>query len=150
MKDGSNSIELISRGVCVIKDSILLCHTKGTDYRYLPGGHVNFGEKAADSLVREISEELGASSSVDRFLGSIEHKFVQNGENKHELNLVFEVKIASIDPSERPEAKEDYIEFEWCRLNDLSSSGLQPAVLLKVLERWRFSDLEIERWISIM
>lgn len=117
-------IETIARGVAVIGGEVLLCRAKGGKTSYLPGGHIEFGETAREALVREIREELGVESETGRFLGAVENSFMQHGKPHAEINLVFELKFAG-----KPEAKakEDWIEFEWCRLEDLEKANVLPA-----------------------
>ena len=129
-------IEVLARGVCVNRGRLLICHTKGAENTYLPGGHVEFGELAKQSLERELKEELGVRSKVGRFLGVVEHSFRQKGKKHCEINLVFEVEIKGLNVSRSPESKEDYIEFKWVPMSRLGSSRIEPAVLKKFLPSW--------------
>jgi mutator protein MutT len=119
-----SGIETIARGVAVIDGRILLCRAKGGKTTYLPGGHIEFGETAREALVREIREEMGVEAKTGRFMGVVENRFLQNGKPHAEINLVFELCFPH-----RPEpvAKEDWIEFEWCRLDELEKANLLPA-----------------------
>ena len=118
-------IETIARGVAIIDGEVLLCRAKGGRSSYLPGGHIEFGETAREALVREIREEMGVEATTGRFLGAVENSFMQHGKPHAEINLVFELKFA-----EKPEAaaKEDWIEFEWVRLDELERANLLPGV----------------------
>lgn len=118
-------IETIARGVAIIDGEVLLCRAKGGKSSYLPGGHIEFGETAREALVREIREEMGVEATTGRFLGAVENSFMQHGKPHAEINLVFELKFA-----EKPEAaaKEDWIEFEWVRLDELERANLLPGV----------------------
>jgi 8-oxo-dGTP pyrophosphatase MutT (NUDIX family) len=118
-------IEAIARGVAIVDGSILVCRAKGGKSSYLPGGHIEFGESAREALVREIREELGVESETGRFLGAVENSFMQHGKPHAEINLVFELAFAV-----KPEAaaKEDWIEFEWVRLEELEKANLLPSV----------------------
>lgn len=117
-------IETIVRGVAVVDGRILLCRAKGGSSSYLPGGHIEFGESAREALVREIREEMGVESETGRFLGVVENSFMQHGKPHSEINLVFELKFADLPAAE---AKEDWIEFEWCELGKLGQANLLPA-----------------------
>ncbi len=118
-------IETIARGVAIIDGEVLLCRARGGKSSYLPGGHIEFGETAREALVREIREEMGVEATTGRFLGAVENSFMQHGRPHAEINLVFELKFA-----EKPEAaaKEDWIEFEWVRLDELERANLLPPV----------------------
>ena len=139
-------IEILARGVCVTDGKLLLCHTKGADNTYLPGGHVEFEESAPDALCREIREELGVEASVSRFLGVIEHVFDQKGKRHCEVNLCFEISIPDLDTSAMPDSREDYIEFRWEPLDTMGDTRLEPGVLCELLPRWLAQGGDCERW----
>lgn len=130
------AIEIIARGVCIKRGKLLLCHTKGADNTYLPGGHVDFGESAVAALVREAHEELGVKSKVMRFLGAVEHSFTQKGRKICEVNLIFDLKIAGVAPDKKPESKEDYIDFFWVPVKELKRYRIEPYPLAKMILRW--------------
>ena len=116
-----SGIETIARGVCVRGGKLLLCRAKGGATTYLPGGHIEFGETGRQALVREVKEELGLDAGTGAFLGVVENSFMQKGRPHSEINLVYELLL----PDAAAEAKEDWIEFEWRDLSDLSD--LLPA-----------------------
>jgi len=142
-----SDIEIIARGVCVRNGRFLLCHTKGARNTYLPGGHVECGESAKESLAREIREELGRNAKVGRFLGAVEHNYRRGRQCCYEINLVFELRISGIHSCRNPVSHEDYIEFWWVPLAKLSQSKLEPAVLRRVLPAW-LGNRKQERWAS--
>lgn len=59
------------------------------------GGGIEFGELAAQTLVRELSEEYGLQITVGAQLGVLESLFVYDGRAGHELVLVHEAEFAS-------------------------------------------------------
>jgi len=144
----TGDIEIIARGVCVRDDQLLVCHNKLDDHVYLPGGHVEFVEETSESLRREIKEEMGEDADVKRFLGAIEHTFVQRGERRCEINLVFEMDVPAIDTSGHPPSCEEHIEFLWIPMEDLRARKLEPAVLQHTLGPWLKEKGETERWAT--
>jgi len=130
------NIEVIARGVCVVDGHVLLCHGKGAELSYLPGGHIEFRETARQALTREIREELGRDSTAGRFLGCCEHAFVQKGIPRAEINLVFELTIPGLDPNQPVAAAEAWIGFRWHPLHTLRDAGLEPAPLCDALAEW--------------
>ena len=54
------------------------------------GGGIEFGERAADAIKREILEELGASIQNVRYVGTLENIFMYLGRPEHEIVLVFD------------------------------------------------------------
>ena len=109
-----NRIETIARGICVKGGKVLLCRGRKAGNLYFPGGHIEFGEKGATALEREVLEETGLASKAVAFLGVCEHRFVQNGSEDHaEINLVYALDIPDADPARPVEAKEGWIAFDW-------------------------------------
>ena len=68
-----------------------------TFYRPLGGG-IDFGERGAEAVARELREELGVAVRDVRFLGVLENVFVYAGEPGHELALMYELEL--VEPVE--------------------------------------------------
>ena len=130
-------IETIARGVCAADGKVLLCKAKGGSSTYLPGGHIEFGETAAEALVREMKEESGLDVEVGRLLGVLENSFLQHGEKHCEINLVYEMSLAPRrDGADAAvNAIEPWIEFEWRDIGDLASANLLPTEISKFITR---------------
>ena len=124
-----SGIENIARGVCVVDGRVLLCRPKKGGYTYLPGGHIEFGEKGAEALRREVREELGVDSSVGDLVGVVESSFVQHGRPHAEISLVY--KLALTDTSAPLASQEDWIEFVWWPVDRLDEANLLPPEMKK-------------------
>jgi ADP-ribose pyrophosphatase YjhB (NUDIX family) len=76
-------IHVIARAVIISDNHLLLAYDPRSSpmpyyeldkgYFYLPGGHVEHGEGAADAVIREIEEETGFLGEVESFLGVFEN-----------------------------------------------------------------------------
>lgn len=91
-KDG---IELIARGLFLHHHSLLVCRNLKHSYCYLPGGHIEFGESAADALRRECQEEFGQDVTVGPLVLACELRFNQRGRARHEVTLLFRAELGS-------------------------------------------------------
>lgn len=131
------NIETIARGICAKGGKVLLCRGRKAGNLYFPGGHIEFGERGAEALEREVLEETGLVSRATAFLGVCEHRFVQNGCEDHaEINLVYALEIPDADPETPVAAREDWIAFDWIPASELASSAVEPAALRKVALDW--------------
>ncbi len=125
----ATTTELIVRAV-IRRDGQLLAarqHTK--PWYFLPGGHVEPGERVESTLVRELSEELGTQAKITGFLGAVEHGYTEDGTTHHEINLVFEVAVND----EEPTSQEDHLEFHRLALNQLAETDVRPSPLKHAL-----------------
>ena len=128
-----SGIENIARGVCVADGKVLLCKPRKGGYTYLPGGHIEFGEKGREALVREIREEMGLEAEAGELLGVEECQFEQHGKPHAEINLIFRLTIPACLPSQDscPPAREDWIAFEWRDVADIGNANLLPPEMVK-------------------
>jgi ADP-ribose pyrophosphatase YjhB (NUDIX family) len=70
---------------------------KKQSYLRLLGGHVEFGERAAQALVREIQEEIEADCRILSLLEVIENSFTHEGEPGQEVVFLFAAELT--DPA---------------------------------------------------
>ena len=127
----SGSPEVIARGVWVHEGRVLVCRNLAGGYAYLPGGHVEPGETAAEALVREFDEETGQRISAGRCVMVAEVIFGQPPRSGgHELNLVFLVE-QPLAGGEGPEvqSREPHIAFEWLDLAAVVDTDLRPSAI---------------------
>lgn len=89
--------------ICVFRHDGRILAAEGYDsikhqtfYRPL-GGAIEFGESSADTIAREMTEELGAAVVGLRFLGAVENIFTYNGQTGHEIVMVYDGAFA--DPA---------------------------------------------------
>lgn len=61
------------------------------------GGHVEFGERALDTLHREFREEIGQELTDVRLLGVLENIFGWEGARQHEIVFIYAAAFA--DPA---------------------------------------------------
>jgi len=90
----SSTIRPIAIGIFRRHDEILVgfAHDvfKGERYCRPPGGAIEFGERAAATLRREMLEEVHAEIAEPSLIGVLENTFLLEGVPKHELIFVFE------------------------------------------------------------
>jgi ADP-ribose pyrophosphatase YjhB (NUDIX family) len=72
----------------------------------LPGGKVEFGERVADAIRREIAEEIGVTISLTRPLGYVETAGL---DGQHWVSPIHLAEIIAGEPENREPAKHEAI-----------------------------------------
>ena len=67
------------------------------------GGHVEFGERALDTVHREFQEEIGQALTGVRQAGVLENIFDWDGSTQHEIVFIFTAAFADETAYEIPE-----------------------------------------------
>jgi 8-oxo-dGTP pyrophosphatase MutT (NUDIX family) len=116
-------IELIVRAVIVQDSRLLLAHSIGEAWYFLPGGHVEPGEPAAAALRRELEEELGVRTlHVGGVIAIVENRYADARGDHHEVNLVHRVAVGDAIEGSR----ESHLGFRWLDLSELGGVDLRP------------------------
>ncbi|MEP7338498.1 MAG: NUDIX hydrolase [Acidobacteriota bacterium] len=76
-------------GVAIHNHQVLLHQGEGESFWSLPGGRVEFGEEGAQTLKREMQEELDVQIEVTRLLWVVENFFDYDNKSYHELSFYF-------------------------------------------------------------
>ena len=126
-------IDLIARALIIKDNKILLAHKISEINTFLPGGHIELGEYAAEALRREISEELGLDVEVGKFVGIVEHKYTDKTcKYYEEVNIIFEVHLST----SKIDSNESELEFVWVDVCDLEEYVLYPSALQVAVKEW--------------
>jgi len=128
------------RGVLIADGRVLVAREIGADNTFLPGGHIERGERAEAALVRELQEEIGLEPVVGQFLGAVEHVWPQDVRDNHEINLLFEIEIDRLNSNRPPESLEPHLEFLWVEPSRLADVNLQPFPLIDLFQQRAGTD----------
>jgi 8-oxo-dGTP diphosphatase len=117
-------------GVAVVGGRILLVrrgHGPAAGWWSVPGGHVAGGETLHEAVVREVREETGIDSAVERFLGWVERIDLDAEPASHFVILDF--AVTPLDPDAVPVAGDDATEAAWVDLADLGDYRLVTGLV---------------------
>ena len=127
----NNNRILVNEGYDPIKNQ--------TFYRPLGGG-IEFGEKADDTVRRELKEELNVEVKDIRYLGALENIFTFNGIPSHEIVMIYDGVLVNSGLYEQAvivgeEANGEIIRALWKSLAEFGEgkSILYPPGLLELL-----------------
>ena len=116
-----------------------------TFYRPIGGG-IEFGERAADTIIREIQEEIQAEVQGIEYLGTLENIFYYDGNMGHEICMIFDGTFTDPlrnDPDYVVEGNDDGEQLFvglWKHLDffrDQKAPPLYPDGLLELLDALR-------------
>lgn len=104
------------------------------------GGGIEFGEKGADALKREILEELKLEINDIKYKNLIENIFTWEGSRGHELVLVYgfsfsDNSVYNNEHFEIYDIKDENVKVYWKHISDFKTKNdiLYPVGLLELL-----------------
>ena len=118
---------------------ILIHRSVDDPFWALPGGRIELHEASAETLSREIEEELGTISVVGPMRLLIENFFELSGRKSHELGFYYDVQLHSPPPFipdaivHRSHDGDTGLEFRWALPEQLPSFDLKPTTLIHLI-----------------
>lgn len=122
-------------GIAYDDNRVLLHHALADDFWSLPGGRAELLESAAETLHREMREELNEDVTVERLVWIAENFFEHNGRTHHEIGFYFLMHLSPNSPLRHrtspfysAEDVHDLV-FEWFPVDTLEQVYLFPTFL---------------------
>ncbi len=115
------SFRLAAYAVCIEDGRVLLAHHV-TDSWTLPGGQVEHAEDPFDAVIREVAEETGLDSVVERLLG-VDSRVIPaadrlaGGPEHHNVGIFYSVRLTG--GQLRPEPTGETLESVWSPIADV-------------------------------
>lgn len=130
----------------IIHDSKVLFHKNTNDpYYALIGGRVQICESSADTIVREIKEEIGKDVEITGYVSTIENFFEAKGKKYHEIMFVHSVEFCNKDDKKITDTlhnieggKDGNVNYEWLEICDIDNYDIRPGVIKDVLKKGEF------------
>lgn len=127
-------------GVAIQDGKVLLQRRVEGGFFFLPGGRAELQESAAQTLRREMQEEVQADVTVERLLWVVENFFAHEGKTFHELGMYFLMSFPEnspvLDTNKTFFVQEAGHRFalQWLSLDALSTMPVYPSFLQTALQ----------------
>lgn len=130
-------------GVIIHNNKILVHRNVNSDHYALVGGRVEIGESSANTIKREMKEELGKEVEIEGYISTIENFFEMKGSKYHEILFIHKVEFVNEKDKEiEYELKniegKDYLIYEWLDLDKLEEYPILPKATKDVLKENKF------------
>lgn len=119
IKDGKRRFNHRIAGLAFRNGHVLVHRATHETFWTFPGGRAEIGETSAETLAREMLEELGVEAKVRELLWIVENFFHYEGKAWHELGLYYRMEIPAQFPFHesdiihRNEDGKNSLEFKW-------------------------------------
>ena len=132
-------------GVMIHNGKILVHRNVNSDHYALIGGRVEIGENSADTIKREIKEELGKDIEITGYISTIENFFELKDLKYHEIMFVYKAEFCDEEDKKIEHAMENVeeggesdIHYEWIDINDLEKCHLKPQKIIDVIKNGEY------------
>ena len=132
-------------GVMIHNGKILVHRNINSDHYALIGGRVEIGENSADTIKREIKEELGKNIEITGYISTIENFFELKDLKYHEIMFVYKAEFCDEEDKKIEHAMENVeeggesdIDYEWIDINDLEKCHLKPQKIIDVIKNGEY------------
>ena len=130
-----------SAGVMIHNGKILVHRSINSDHYALIGGRVEIGENSADTIKREIKEELGKNIKITGYISTIENFFELKGIKYHEIMFVYKAEFCNEEDKKIEYTMENMeggiesdIHYEWIKMDELEEYPLKPQKIINVIK----------------
>ena len=114
------------------RKKILIHRLSNFDFWLLPGGRVEMLEDTENAILREIQEELGVSSEIDRLISITESFFDMKDKTYHELGFNYLLRLP--ENSQLLKMQGEKYRYKWIDKELLSQITFKPNYMIPILQ----------------
>ena len=136
-------LNIRAAGVMIHNGKILVHKNVNSDHYALIGGRVEIGESSANTIKREIKEELGKDIEITGYISTIENFFKMKDSKYHEIMFVHKIEFINeedkkIEYTMKNIEGKDYLQYEWIEIDRIDEYPLLPRTVKDVLKENKF------------
>ena len=137
---GEYKLNVRAAGVMIHNGKVLVHKNMNSNHYALIGGRVEIGENSADTVRREIKEELGKDVQITGYVSTIENFFEMKDSKYHEIMFVHRIEFIDeedkkIEYTMKNIEGKDYLQYEWIELSKIDQYPLLPEAVKEVLKQ---------------
>ena len=145
---GEYKLNVRAAGVMIHNGKVLVHKNMNSNHYALIGGRVEIGENSADTVRREIKEELGKDVQITGYVSTIENFFEMKGSKYHEYMFVYQAEFKEaedkkIEEELKNEEGKDYLKYIWLDLDNINEQPILPQVVKEILKEGKYPEHKI-------
>ncbi len=136
---GDYKLNVRTAGIMIHNGKILTHKDIHSDHYALIGGRVKIGENSADTIKREIKEEIGKEIEITGYVSTIENFFEMKGKKYHEIMFIHKIEFTEeedkkIEYTMKNIEGNDYLQYEWIDIDKIDKCPLLPEAIKDILK----------------
>ena len=135
---------VLARSIIIDDGYILVAKLKNGNNTFLPGGHLEFNENLKQALERELFEEIGIKGNIEKYIGCLEAKWMENNIYNQEINHIFIVN--GINKNINIKSMENHLEIYCLKICDdvMEKENLLPYSIREIVKNIKNKEYEIK------
>lgn len=132
---GKKNIEFAVKAIVLCEGKFLALHRKDTNGKWfdLPGGHMEYGETAEDTVIREVKEEAGLDIRPIRVLDTW-----NSVREEYQITGIFYLCEVIKFPAVKLSEEHDF--YEWFSINEESINNMHDVFKIK-MKKWNWNEM---------
>lgn len=136
-------LNIRAAGIIIHNNKVLVHRNINNDYYALIGGRVMIGENSADTVRREVFEELGKKVEIIGYISTIENFFTKEDKKYHEIMFIHKLEFVNnedrlIDYTLNNIEGKDHLKYMWLDINKIDEYNITPNAIKDILKDEKF------------
>lgn len=145
---GDYKLNVRAAGIIIHNGKVLVHRNVNSDHYALIGGRIKIGEDSAETLKREIQEEIGKEIEVTGYVATIENFFEMKNSKYHEIMFIHKIEFINeedkkIEYTMKNIEGKDYLQYEWIEIDKIDEYPIVPKKIKEILKENKFPTHQI-------